>query len=104
MSVSKSISFSDLTKASQALVHYSVLFIALALPVATVSAADKPFPTRVYTLDGSSSEGFAIGKGPTAFNSSPDGSIYKVDLRSGQGLRAPGQLVALQRRQCLHDL
>lgn len=62
-----------------------IAFIALALPAAPVDAADKPFPTRVYTLDGSSSEGFAIGKGPTAYNSSPDGSIYKVDLRSGQG-------------------
>ncbi|MCH5376090.1 MAG: hypothetical protein JJ992_19135, partial [Planctomycetes bacterium] len=30
-------------------------------------------------------EGFAIGKGSTSYNSSPDGSIYKVDLRSGQG-------------------
>ena len=62
-----------------------IAVIALALPAASVGAADKPFPTRVYTLDGSSSEGFAIGKGPTAYNSSPDGSIYKVDLQSGQG-------------------
>jgi sugar lactone lactonase YvrE len=59
--------------------------IALALPAAPVFAADKPFPDRVYTLDGAAPEGFAIGKGPTAYNSSPDGSIYKVDLRSGQG-------------------
>jgi hypothetical protein len=62
-----------------------IAFIALALPAASVGAADKPFPTRVYTLDGSASEGFAIGKGPAAYNSSPDGSIYKVDLQSGQG-------------------
>jgi hypothetical protein len=62
-----------------------IAFIALVLPAASVGAADKPFPTRVSTLDGSSSEGFAIGKGPTAYNSSPDGSIYKVDLQSGQG-------------------
>jgi len=66
-------------------VSISVALIALALPAASVSAADKPFPDRVYVLDGSGSEGFAIGKGPTAYNSSPDGSIYKVDLRSGQG-------------------
>jgi sugar lactone lactonase YvrE len=59
--------------------------IVWALPATPVSAADKPFPTRVYTLDASGSEGFAIGKGTTAYNSSPDGSIYKVDLRSGQG-------------------
>jgi sugar lactone lactonase YvrE len=63
----------------------TIAFVALALPVQAVSAADKPFPSRVSTLDGAASEGFAIGKGPTAYNSSPDGSIYKVDLRSGQG-------------------
>ena len=63
----------------------TIAFIALAMPVQTVSAGDKPFPTRVVTLPGSSSEGFAIGKGPTAYNSSPDGSLYKVDLRSGEG-------------------
>jgi sugar lactone lactonase YvrE len=63
----------------------SVALIALALPAASVNAADKPFPDRVYVLNGSASEGFAIGKGPVAYNSSPDGSIYKVDLRSGQG-------------------
>ena len=57
----------------------------LALPSQTIYAGDKPFPTRVPVLDGSQSEGFAIGKGPTAYNSSPDGSIYKVDLRSGEG-------------------
>ena len=62
----------------------TIAFIALAMPVQTVSAGDKPFPTRVFTLPGSSSEGFAIGKGPTAYNSSPDGSLYKVDLRSGK--------------------
>jgi len=57
----------------------------LALPVFSASAGDKPFPARVSTLDGAAPEGFAIGKGATAYNSSPDGSIYKVDLRSGQG-------------------
>ena len=63
----------------------SVAFMYLALPATSVSAADRPFPDRVYVLDGSASEGFAIGKGSTAYNSSPDGSIYKVDLRSGKG-------------------
>ena len=67
--------------------------VVLAMPAQSVYAGDKPFPTRVPTLDGSGSEWFAIGKGPTAYNSSPDGSIYKVDLRSGQGevLVPPGQ-------------
>lgn len=69
----------------QSTTYVSIALAALALPAASVIAADKPFPDRVYVLDGSASEGFAIGKGPTAYNSSPDGSIYKVDLRSGQG-------------------
>ncbi len=59
--------------------------IALALPLQSASADDKPFPVRVPTLQGAASEGFAIGKGSTAYNSSPDGSIYRVDLRSGEG-------------------
>ncbi|MEE4145212.1 MAG: hypothetical protein V2I26_10475 [Halieaceae bacterium] len=59
--------------------------ILLALPVFPASAGDKPFPSRVHTLAGSAPEGFAIGKGPTAYNSSPDGYIYRVDLRSGEG-------------------
>ena len=62
-----------------------VASIALVLPAQSIYAGDKPFPKRVPVLDGSASEGFAIGKGPTAYNSSPDGSIYKVDLRSGEG-------------------
>ena len=57
----------------------------LALPTQAIYAGDTPFPTRVPVLDGSASEGFAIGKGHTAYNSSPDGSIYKVNLRSGEG-------------------
>jgi sugar lactone lactonase YvrE len=56
-----------------------------AMPVQMIHADDHPFPKRVSVLDGSPSEGFAIGKGPTAYNSSPDGSIYKVNLRSGEG-------------------
>ncbi len=67
------------------LIPVTITMIALTLPFQLAGAADKPFPKRVYTLDGAASEGFAIGKGPTAYNSSPDGSIYKVDLRSGQG-------------------
>ena len=63
----------------------TIACVALVLPVQSLSAADKPFPTRVSTLAGAASEGFAIGKGPTAYNGSPDGSHYKVDLRSGKG-------------------
>ena len=67
----------------------SVLAIAamtlLALPALLVSAGEKPFPEKVPALFGSLPEGFAIGRGTTAFNGSVLGSIYKVDLRSGQG-------------------
>jgi sugar lactone lactonase YvrE len=63
----------------------SVALVAIALPAVTVVAADKPFPDRVHTPAGAAPEGFAIGKGTTAYNSSPDGSIYKLDLRSGEG-------------------
>jgi sugar lactone lactonase YvrE len=66
--------------------------IVLALPTHSAIAGDKPFPKIVDTLPGSYPEGFAIGKGHTAYNGSPLGSIYKVDLRSGQG----GVLVSVQ--------
>ena len=61
-----------------------VAVILLALPIFSVSAGDKPFPHIVDVLEGSYPEGFAIGKGHTAYNGSVDGSIYKVDLRSGR--------------------
>jgi sugar lactone lactonase YvrE len=67
-----------------------LIFATLAVIISTLSvpaahAGDKPFPKRVPVLDGSTHEGFAIGTGTTAYSGSPDGSIYKVDLRSGQG-------------------
>jgi len=62
-----------------------IALIVLALPTQSSIAGNKPFPKIVPTSDGSSPEGFAIGKGSTAYNGSPDGSIYKVDLRSGKG-------------------
>ncbi len=63
----------------------AIALTVLAAPLQPAIAGDKPFPTIVETLTGSPPEGFAIGKGHTAYNSSPLGSIYKVDLRSGQG-------------------
>lgn len=60
----------------------------MSLPVRETGVAlagDTPFPKIVDTLPGSYPEGFAIGKGHTAYNGSPLGSIYKVDLRSGEG-------------------
>lgn len=57
----------------------------LALSGQSISAGEKPFPDRVPSLFGSLPEGFAIGRGSTAFDGSIDGSIYKVNLRNGQG-------------------
>jgi sugar lactone lactonase YvrE len=59
--------------------------ILLALPILSASAGDKPFPKTIDTPVGSAPEGFTIGKGHTAYNGSVDGSVYKIDLRSGQG-------------------
>ena len=59
--------------------------ILLALPILSANAGGKPFPKIVPALDYSFPEGFAIGKGHTAYNGSVDGSIYKMDLRSGKG-------------------
>jgi sugar lactone lactonase YvrE len=59
--------------------------ILLALPILSANAGGKAFPKIVPVLDGSLHEGFAIGKGHTAYSGSPDGSIYKVNLRNGQG-------------------
>jgi hypothetical protein len=58
----------------------------LALPFLSASAGEKPFPHIVPSLFGSLPEGFAIGKGSTAYDGSIDGSIYKVDLRNGVGV------------------
>lgn len=67
------------------LILTTLVLAAWPLLAQTASAGDKPFPKRVPVLDGSYHEGFAIGRGTTAYSGSPDGSIYKVDLRSGQG-------------------
>lgn len=59
-------------------------FAAISFFVAAASAGDKPFPKIIDTPNGSAPEGFAIGNGHTAFNGSPNGSIVKIDLRSGE--------------------
>jgi len=59
--------------------------ILLALPFLSANAGGKAFPKIVWAEDGAPPEGFTIGKGHTAYNGSIDGSIYKVDLRNGQG-------------------
>jgi outer membrane protein assembly factor BamB len=63
----------------------TIALIVLAMLLQTTVAAEKPFPSRIYTNTGSPSEGFAIGSGTVAYNGSVDGSIYKMDLRTGQG-------------------
>ncbi|TXS95934.1 hypothetical protein FV139_00005 [Parahaliea maris] len=55
------------------------------LPVQAEPATANAFPKIVPVLTGSPVEGFTIGRGTTAYSSSIDGSIYKVDLRSGEG-------------------
>ena len=59
--------------------------VMLALPLLSASAGGPAFPKIVPALEGAPPEGFTIGKGHTAYNGSIDGSIYKVNLRNGQG-------------------
>lgn len=61
------------------------VLVAWMLPTQTILAGDKPFAKTVPALDGAPPEGFTIGKGHTGYNGSVDGSIYKMDLRSGEG-------------------
>jgi outer membrane protein assembly factor BamB len=63
----------------------SLAMTLLALSAQSISAGEKPFAKLVPALDGAPPEGFTIGKGTTAYNGSIDGSIYKVNLRNGQG-------------------
>jgi len=63
----------------------SLAMTLLALSAQSISAGEKPFAKIVPALDGAPPEGFTIGKGTTAYNGSIDGSIYKVNLRNGQG-------------------
>jgi sugar lactone lactonase YvrE len=63
----------------------AIALVALTVPMLSASAGEKPFPKIVPALEGAPPEGFTIGKGTTAYNGSIDGSIYKVDLRTGEG-------------------
>jgi len=63
----------------------SAAAILLAVPFLSASAGGPAFPKIVPALEGAPPEGFTIGKGHTAYNGSIDGSIYKMDLRNGQG-------------------
>jgi sugar lactone lactonase YvrE len=59
--------------------------ILLALPIVSAIAGGPAFPKIVPALDGAPPEGFTIGKGHMAYNGSIDGSIFKINLRNGQG-------------------
>jgi outer membrane protein assembly factor BamB len=56
-----------------------------ALSTEYIHAGGPAFPKNVDALAGAPPEGFTIGKGTTAYNGSIDGSIYKMNLRSGEG-------------------
>ena len=55
----------------------------LLMPLA--DAGEHAFPSVFPALTGSPPEGFAIGRSHTAYNGSIDGSIYKMNLRTGEG-------------------
>ena len=65
----------------------AITVMALAVPFLAANAGEKakPFPKIVPALEGAPPEGFTIGKGTTAYNGSVDGSIYKMNLRTGEG-------------------
>jgi len=63
----------------------AIALVALTVPMLSAGAGEKPFPKIIPVLEGAPPEGFTIGKGTTAYNGSIDGSIYKVDLRTGIG-------------------
>jgi sugar lactone lactonase YvrE len=57
-----------------------------AAPAAAESARHGAFPTEFALPNGFLPEGIAIGDAPTAyFGSRADGSLFRVDLRSGKG-------------------
>src|SRR4051794_25881373 len=57
-----------------------------AAPAHQASAGGADLPTTFPLPDGWQPEGIAIGPGPTAyFGSRVDGSIFRADLRTGQG-------------------
>src|SRR6056297_908479 len=67
------------------LIFTTIALAAWALPPQAVEAGDKPFANIVPALTGAPPEGFAIGRAFTAYTGSVDGSIYKLNLRTGEG-------------------
>lgn len=68
----------------QRLLTTMTMFV-MVLPFQALHAQDGPYPKLVQALTGAPPEGFAIGRGHSAFNGSIDGSIYKMNVRNGQG-------------------
>ncbi|GAB3431964.1 SMP-30/gluconolactonase/LRE family protein [Actinophytocola sediminis] len=68
-------------------VGLTLLLAALAsLGLSPGASATPQFPTTIALPDGFQPEGIAVGPGPVAyFGSLADGSIYRADLRTGQG-------------------
>jgi len=67
------------------LIFTTIAVVACSLPMQAANADGKSFAKIVPALAGAPPEGFTIGKGTTAYNGSLDGSIYKVNLRNGEG-------------------
>lgn len=67
------------------LIVTAIALAAWALPTQAVHAGEKPFPNVVDALTGAAPEGFAIGRAFTAYNGGLNGSIYKMNLRTGEG-------------------
>lgn len=67
------------------LIFTTIAIAAWALPTQAVEAGNKPFADVVPALTGAPPEGFAIGRAFTAYTGSVNGSIYKLNLRTGEG-------------------
>jgi len=67
------------------LIFTTIALAAWALPPQAVEAGEKPFPNVVDALTGAAPEGFAIGRAFTAYNGGLNGSVYKMNLRTGEG-------------------
>ncbi len=76
------------TMVTQTVVQMMAVII-LALPTYSASAADNTFPKLIALPTGIPfgfrPEGFAIGRGTSAYAGSLSGAIYKMDLRTGEG-------------------
>jgi len=70
----------------QLILIISIALLSWIVPIQSVNAGGKSFPKIVFAQAGAPPEGFTIGKGSMAYAGSIDGSIYKMNLRTGQGM------------------